>query len=1187
MNGTPIRSQYNYHLGDIVRGICFGVAACILSLDPKSSTEKNSCISLAKCPTMEFIIRLMIGCLISPLSIVLSCAVYFSKKLRELMFFQVGFKTLQGIVLVLIQFTTSGRELTPGSPFTLALLFGLTITRKPKILSQCFRLAIGLISITLQSSQEYKDYIVLALTSLDCCIDFIGMLAASFKIKKKQEAAEQKGKKVRAKPNINVSPPQIFQKVDLAKDKFVNIELSQTDLAKSSNYCLDKIDADFTKSNLTIQQGSFQKLIAKPEPPSTHIPIYKAPDAELTVPKSPMRRDLPKLVYSLLKEPLPNNTQIEISDSKAQENNSPILLVDKLFNKLDKTPKGLGQTLNRKFATLGDPQQGVQKENSISSSKASSLARSEIRHSKTSHKNPFELRRVASAQPSVQTANVSDMEIDKKSRKSSRPNSQYAPLQAFSSRMESEYLSLTDQVIVACDRQLNVLTNNYQERFYERIVLPAKEFINVNKIRVKQGVKIDKFFYDNANDLLRVDQKTIELMTTFIEEYNFEQNKDNISKIFPSRHGMKVVSFLLNTNRKIKKVIQNTPKVRMYFEQKRQDLTNPDLVDCEFSIVDLCGFLRETMQVSTNTGFINPVLLKFYIGSCIQMRISIILGTECYMFLVLENIEEKIKMGELNTKLNYSYMLICSLSHELFTPINHLVGSSEILKDSLLAIPSISAKIKEDSTLLYQSSQTLTYFLQNILDFARFINKTLTLSIESFNLKQEIANFMDLFTIKIKRKKLKLEWICEDVEVHTDKYKLLGLLFIFIDNSIKYTNKGFIKLLVKRGRSPRFIRFEVHDSGTGIGEDDLLKLSEILKNPFDDIRTTGAAGLGIGMRIAQILLIYLSNGEMVVDIQSTKGMGTQICFEVLKKSSPIDKDGINTICKRLTTRNAMLQDSMLITDPKNVNAAEISEDEKFESVEEIKVIVDVMPPSVSVEQTDRNSYKDEEIPRALAKDLGLFYNPPVSPDPILIPKFMGKSVPNKTTSNSIHMRSYTLKQVDHSPKQTLMQDKTVIIQQSDIQRSAIQRSAIQLALNTKVAVVVDDEVLNADFLQSWLESLGYKVYIAYNGELALELFNKLLTFNTVVEVIFMDYSMPVMSGDECVQRLRTQKFDPILKNCRIIGLTAHRDNDVKRACLNAGMDIVDYKPYTFSSTKNILLKLGLISESTDNRGKGG
>lgn len=134
----------------------------------------------------------------------------------------------------------------------------------------------------------------------------------------------------------------------------------------------------------------------------------------------------------------------------------------------------------------------------------------------------------------------------------------------------------------------------------------------------------------------------------------------------------------------------------------------------------------------------------------------------------------------------------------------------------------------------------------------------------------------------------------------------------------------------------------------------------------------------------------------------------------------------------------------------------------------------------------------------------------------------------------------------------------------------------KLSNKKMVAVVIDDEILNADFFQECLEQLGFDVYVAYNGELGIELFMKLLTFNTKVSLLVIDYSMPRLNGDDCVRKLRSPKFDPILKECIIVGLTAHRDPLVKEKCLEAQMNYVEYKPISANAIKNLLKKIKLI-----------
>jgi CheY-like chemotaxis protein len=125
-------------------------------------------------------------------------------------------------------------------------------------------------------------------------------------------------------------------------------------------------------------------------------------------------------------------------------------------------------------------------------------------------------------------------------------------------------------------------------------------------------------------------------------------------------------------------------------------------------------------------------------------------------------------------------------------------------------------------------------------------------------------------------------------------------------------------------------------------------------------------------------------------------------------------------------------------------------------------------------------------------------------------------------------------------------------------------------------LVVDDEVLNTELLQTMLVEWGFEVFTAYDGENAIEQCLSFLTFNKKVDIIFMDYSMPLMNGDVCTQKLRSSKFDPILKDTPIVGLTAHRDDKIANNCLSAGMTMIEYKPISFIKIQNILEKYHLL-----------
>lgn len=130
----------------------------------------------------------------------------------------------------------------------------------------------------------------------------------------------------------------------------------------------------------------------------------------------------------------------------------------------------------------------------------------------------------------------------------------------------------------------------------------------------------------------------------------------------------------------------------------------------------------------------------------------------------------------------------------------------------------------------------------------------------------------------------------------------------------------------------------------------------------------------------------------------------------------------------------------------------------------------------------------------------------------------------------------------------------------------------------KVALIIDDEPINAEIAKEIVGDLGLEVYAAGNADTALDICFKFLVQNKKIDLILLDYNMPDIYGDELASIFRQSRFDPILINTQIIGLTAHTDAETKRKCLAAGMNRVEAKPFSLSQIRDMLRELRLIGD---------
>jgi len=108
-------------------------------------------------------------------------------------------------------------------------------------------------------------------------------------------------------------------------------------------------------------------------------------------------------------------------------------------------------------------------------------------------------------------------------------------------------------------------------------------------------------------------------------------------------------------------------------------------------------------------------------------------------------------------------------------------------------------------------------------------------------------------------------------------------------------------------------------------------------------------------------------------------------------------------------------------------------------------------------------------------------------------------------------------------------------------------------------LLAEDNIVNQDVAIGSLEYFGCKVTVVDNGQKALD-----RVFKEHFDLLFMDYSMPVMDGISASKRIREQEKIQHKSPIPIIALTAHALTGVKQQCLDAGINDYISKPFSLS-----------------------
>jgi two-component system chemotaxis response regulator CheY len=123
----------------------------------------------------------------------------------------------------------------------------------------------------------------------------------------------------------------------------------------------------------------------------------------------------------------------------------------------------------------------------------------------------------------------------------------------------------------------------------------------------------------------------------------------------------------------------------------------------------------------------------------------------------------------------------------------------------------------------------------------------------------------------------------------------------------------------------------------------------------------------------------------------------------------------------------------------------------------------------------------------------------------------------------------------------------------------------------KTCLIVDDSKIVRKVVRRIVEALGFAILEAENGKEAVE-----QTKANTVDVIILDWNMPVMDGMECMLQIRK---DPAISQPKIIFCTTENEfTKIQQAIMN-GADEYVMKPFDEAIISGKMVQLGLIDEA--------
>lgn len=237
---------------------------------------------------------------------------------------------------------------------------------------------------------------------------------------------------------------------------------------------------------------------------------------------------------------------------------------------------------------------------------------------------------------------------------------------------------------------------------------------------------------------------------------------------------------------------------------------------------------------------------------------------------------------ELESANKYKSQFLANMSHELRTPLNSIILLSRLLMKNEKR--DMNKNHLEKLDIIYNSGQELLRLINDILDLSKIEAGKMNIENQEFATKDLITDVKHLFENAAQEKEITL--ICEDSIdsiIYGDYNKIAQIVRNLLSNAIKFTNKGTVKLEIKKAKN-KDIHMIITDTGIGISKENLSRIFEEFQQGDGSIsRNFGGTGLGLSIskKLAEVM-----NGAILVESEKDKGS----CFTlVLKNASKTTK----------------------------------------------------------------------------------------------------------------------------------------------------------------------------------------------------------------------------------------------------------------------------------------------------------
>eukprot|EP00347_Sterkiella_histriomuscorum_P016734 403352055 len=245
--------------------------------------------------------------------------------------------------------------------------------------------------------------------------------------------------------------------------------------------------------------------------------------------------------------------------------------------------------------------------------------------------------------------------------------------------------------------------------------------------------------------------------------------------------------------------------------------------------------------------------------------------------IMIKNLTPIIRYEKLKVENHFFEMLTATVSHDMRTPLNAMTG----------LLNSLDVYINDTNgrrflSIIRNSTRFMCFLVNDLLDFFQIRNGKFKKKLEWVDLNNSFRELIDMFSIGANEKGIQIFYeVSSDFpsQLYLDEQRTKQVLLNLLQNSLKFTFQGYIKVSVNFNEENQTLLVGVQDTGIGIKQEERSQLFTLF-GKLESTAQINTSGIGLGLSICKTI-VEMFEGRIWLDQEYNQG--TKFMFQLRAK----------------------------------------------------------------------------------------------------------------------------------------------------------------------------------------------------------------------------------------------------------------------------------------------------------------